>query len=97
MRRIILHINKRVNTPFYQADLSKAVENFHHEEYHAVWSDAQEMGLDIDIHERVELLKQAESVTHIESGGIHYFFNNDFDAYWEELAQLIEEDRKSVV
>lgn len=94
MRRVVLYINKVVHAPFYQADVAKAVETFHHEEYASVWNEAGEMGLHVSISGRVDMLKQAESVTHIAANGVDYFYNDDFDAYWEELALLIEEHLK---
>jgi hypothetical protein len=94
LKRILLHINKKVNTPFYQANVEQGVETFHKEEYMSVWSEAEELGLHLTIQERVEILNKAESVKHIHWEGNDYFFNNDFDYYWEELAQLIEERLK---
>lgn len=96
MRRIVLHINKFVHAPFYQAEAAKSAEQFHHEEYASVWNEAGEMGLQVSIPQRIEMLKEADSVTHIAWNGVDYFYNDDFDAYWEELAQLIEEHLKDL-
>lgn len=96
MRRIVLHINKVVHAPFYQADVAKAAEEFYYEEYASVWNEAGDMGLNVSVHQRVEMFKEAESVIHIAWNGVDYFYNNDFDAYWEEMAQLIEEHLKDM-
>lgn len=94
MRRYVLHIHKPIHAPFYQADVAKGIERFHYEEYASVWNEASEMGLRVQPAQRVEMLKEADSVYHIEWNGIDYFYNNDFDAYWEETALLIEEHLK---
>lgn len=91
MKKIVLRIQKYVQAPFYQANVAESMEKFYHEEYASVWHEAQEMGLNVDVAQRVEMLKEADSVTHISWNGTDYFYNNDFDAYWEEMAQLIEE------
>lgn len=94
MRQIVLHINKQVHAPFYQADVAKGQEQFLLEEYASVWNEAGEMGLTLTVAGRLDMLKQAESVTHIHWNGIDYFYNSDFDAYWEEMAEFIEEHLK---
>ncbi len=96
MRQIVLHINKNVHAPFYQANVANGEEQFLLEEYASVWNEAGEMGLTLSLASRIEMLKQAESVIHIAWNGIDYFYNIDFDAYWEEMAEFIEEHLKDM-
>ncbi len=89
-----MYIKKEIQTPFYVAEIEKKREKFLQEGYESVFDDAMAMGLTLDVKDRVELLKEVESVTHLHVSGIDYFFNQDLDAYWEETAQLIEERLK---
>lgn len=94
MKRIKVRIKKGLQTPFYMADVVRKREQFLRPGYESVFEDASVMGLNLDVKEKVELLKEVDSVFHLHVSGIDYFYNQDIDAYWEETAQLIEERLK---
>lgn len=94
MKRIKLRMKQEIQTPFYMAEIGKKREMFIRSGYESVFEDAISMGLNLDVKEKVEILKEVDSVFHLHVNGIDYFYNQDMDAYWEETSQLIEERLK---
>lgn len=89
---IALTIVKKVHLPFYEASVEKNEEIFHDDAYRAVWEDAEEAtGHRFSVKERVDLLREMQSITHIAAEGRDFFYSRSLEDYWFEIAELIEE------
>ena len=90
MKKAILQIVRAVRYPFYQVMVEAQEEQFIDEEYRIVWEEAEELGMEFNVEDRLEILKMLDCVTHLYMDGIDYFYCHDQDVYWEELSIILD-------
>jgi len=92
MKRVSLIVKKRIRSPFYEAVPHLGLERFYEDAYRTLWVEAErELSRPFTPQERVDLMKELESVVHVEIDGVHYFFAPSLEEYWYEASELIEE------
>ncbi|WP_134698921.1 hypothetical protein [Ammoniphilus sp. YIM 78166] len=90
MKKTTLKIVRTVRYPFYHARLEENEEQFLDEEYRMVWDEAENQQMEFTLEDRIEILKLLTCVRCIHWEGVDYFYCVDVDAYWEELAILLD-------
>ncbi|MBT9252821.1 MAG: hypothetical protein BLITH_0665 [Brockia lithotrophica] len=92
VKKVSLLVKKRIRSPFYEAAPRLGLERFYEDAYRMLWVEAErELGRSFTPQERVDLMKELESVVHVEVDGVHYFFAPSLEDYWYEVSELIEE------
>jgi len=94
VKKMTLNIMRTIRYPFYQAVSEASEEEFVDDDYKSVWDEAEHVGMQFSIEDRVEIFRAMECITHFHHNGVDYFYCRDVDDYWEELSMILDKKEK---